>query len=209
MRGCVADLARRRPGGPRRADVARMTTSPIPDAVHTASWTIRPEQPIDLDQIHDLHRAAFRGPQEAELVDAVRSSAAFVPELSLVAVTGDGSVLGHVLLSHIDLQPDEADAPRLTVLVLAPIAVLPHHQGRGIGTALLREALAIADAREEPMTAVLGAPSLYGRFGFEAAGDHDVGGPYDDAGDAFQVRARPGAKITPGTLVYPSTFSAV
>lgn len=178
------------------------------DAVDTAAWTIRLEQPIDIDQIHDLHRAAFRGPQEAELVDAIRSSAAFVPELSLVAVTEDGSVLGHVLLSHIDLQPDEADAPRLTVLALAPIAVLPHHQGRGIGTALLSEALAIADAREEPMTAVLGAPSLYGRFGFEPAGEHGVHGPYDDAGEAFQVRPGPGVTITPGTLVYPSTFSA-
>jgi putative acetyltransferase len=190
-----------------------MATSPIPDAVDAAdavepaAWTIRLEQPIDLDQIHDLHRAAFRGPQEAELVDAIRSSAAFVPELSLVAVTEDGSVLGHVLLSHIDLQPDEADAPRLTVLALAPIAVLPQHQGRGIGTALLQEGLAMADARGEPMTAVLGAPSLYGRFGFEPAAGHGVHSPYDDAGEAFQIRPRRGAKITPGTLVYPSTFS--
>ena len=184
-------------------------TTPVPDAVHAVAWTIRPEKPIDLDQIHDLHRAAFRGPSEAELVDAIRSSAAFVPELSLVAVTEDGSVLGHVLLSHIDLQPDEADAPQLTVLALAPIAVLPQHQGRGIGTALLRDALAVADAREEPMTAVLGAPSLYGRFGFEPAAEHGVHGPYEEAGEAFQVRPRPGANITSGTLLYPSTFSGV
>ncbi len=181
----------------------------MPDAVEPAAWTIRLEQPIDLDQIHALHRAAFRGPLEAELVDAIRSSGAFVPELSQVAVTEDGSVLGHVLLSHIDLRLDEADAPRLSVLALAPIAVLPHHQGRGIGTALLREALTTADAREEPMTAVLGAPSLYARFGFEPAGEHGVHGPYDDAGDAFQVRARPGTSIRPGMLVYPSTFSGL
>jgi putative acetyltransferase len=186
-----------------------MTTSPLSDAVAMASWAIRLEQPLDIDQIHELHRAAFPGPHEAELVDAIRSSSSFVPELSLVAVTEDGSVLGHVLLSLIDLQPDEPDATRLPVLALAPIAVLPQHQGRGIGTALLREALAMADARDEPMVAVLGAPSLYGQFGFEPAAEHGVHGPYDDAGDAFQVRPRPGATFPPGALVYPSTFSAV
>ena len=186
-----------------------MTTSPMSDAVATASWAIRLEQPLDIDQIHELHRSAFPGQQEAELVDAIRSSSSFVPELSLVAVTEDGSVLGHVLLSLIDLQPDEPEATRLAVLALAPIAVLPQHQGRGIGTALLREALAMADARDEPMVAVLGAPSLYGRFGFEPAAEHGVHGPYDDAGDAFQIRARPGAAITPGTLVYPSAFSGI
>ena len=186
---------------------AGMTTSPLSNAVATAPWTIRIEKPLDLDQIHELHRAAFAGPHVAELVDAIRSSSSFVPELSLVAATEDGSVLGHVLLSRIDLQPDDPDAPRLTVLALAPIAVLPHHQGRGIGTALMREALATVDARDEPMVAVVGAPSFYEPFGFEPAAKRDVHGPYDDAGEAFRVRPRPGGTITPGTLIYPATFS--
>jgi putative acetyltransferase len=184
-------------------------TSPLPDAVESAAWAIRAEQPIDLDQIHDVHRAAFARAQEAELVDAVRSSAAFVPELSLVAVTDDGSVLGHVLLSRIELKPAEEEGPRTDVLALAPIAVLPQHQGRGIGTALLREALAVADSREEPMVIVLGAPSLYGRFGFEPAAGYGLSGPFDEAGEAFAVRPRPGAAIGGGTLIYPATFSEV
>ena len=186
-----------------------MTIPSTTDAVDAPAWTIRPEQPVDIDQIHELHRAAFPGPAEAELVDAIRSTPAFVPELSLVAVTDDGSVLGHVLLTQIELEPDDPEAGRMTVLALAPIAVLPAHQGRGIGTALVREALGMADARPEPMIAVLGAPALYARFGFRPAADHDVRGPYDDAGEAFQVRARPRASITPGTLVYPRAFSAV
>lgn len=186
-----------------------MTTSTMTDPIDAPAWSIRPEEPIDLDQIHELHREVFRGPNEAELVDAVRASPAFVPELSLVAITGDGSVLGHVLVSQVDLEPNEEHTGRRTVLALAPVAVLPQHQGRGIGSALVREALAIADAREEPFTAVLGAPAFYGRFGFEPAADHDIQSPYDDAGDAFQVRERPGARITPGTLVYPPAFGSV
>lgn len=184
-------------------------TPPPADALDAPAWTLRPEQALDLDQVHELHRAAFAGPAEAELVDAVRSSAAFVPELSLVAVTDDGSVLGHVLVSRIELQPDDPDAGRTTVLALAPIAVLPQHQGRGIGSALMRAVLAAADSREEPMVVVVGAPAFYAPFGFVPASEQGLRGPYDGAGDAFQVRVRPSADIPSGTLVYPASFGDV
>ncbi len=95
------------------------------------------------------------------------------------------------------------------MLALAPIAVLPQHQGRGIGSTLMREALATADERDEPMVAVLGAPAFYGRFGFFPAADHGVHGPYDDAGEAFQVRARDGAEVISGRLIYPAPFASV
>lgn len=175
--------------------------------INAPTWAIRPELPIDLDLVHELHRAAFPGPVEAELVDAIRSSPWFVPEGSLVAVTEDGSVLGHVLLSQVTLEPD--GAPATEVLALAPLAVLPPHQGRGIGTALTRAALAAGDMRPEPMTVVLGAPAFYRRFGFEAARVHDIDGPWQGAGDAFQVRMRPGLQDLPtGIVVYPPAFSA-
>jgi putative acetyltransferase len=186
-----------------------MTTMTPAEQIDAPAWAIRLEQPVDIDQIHELHRAAFRGPLEAELVDAVRSSAAFVPELSLVAVTDEGSVLGHVLISLIDLHPDEEGQPRVPVLALAPIAVLPQHAGRGIGSFLMREALAMADERSEPLIAVVGSPPFHGRFGFVPAAEFGVTGPYDEAGEAFQVRRRPGATIPPGTLVYPPAFAAV
>jgi putative acetyltransferase len=175
-------------------------------------WSIRPELPVDLDHIHELHRAAFAGPAEAELVDAIRSGPDFLPELSLVAVTADGSVLGHILLSRIALQPADEGHARVDVLALAPLAVLPPHQGRGIGAALMDEALAVAVAREEPMTIVVGSPAFYERFGFVPAQDLGIHGPYDDAGDAFQVRPRPGiddAELPSGTAVYPAMFSAL
>ena len=182
------------------------------DEVIAPAWTIRPELPIDLDQIHELHRAAFAASTEAELVDAIRSGPDFLPDLSLVAVTADDSVLGHVLVSRIALQRDHEAEPRVDILALAPLAVLPAHHGRGIGTALMHEALAIADQREEPMTIVLGPPSFYERFGFVPALPLELHGPYDEAGDAFQVRPRTGvdpADFPAGTVVYPAMFSSV
>lgn len=185
----------------------------IPDSPLVAPsappWAIRPEQPLDLDQIHDLHRAAFRGAAEAELVDAIRGGPDFVPELSLVAVTEDGSVLGHVLLSRIGFEPEDG-AERREALALAPLAVLPPHWGRGIGSALVTAALAGADAREEACVIVLGSPAYYGRFGFVPAATYGIHGPYEAAGDAFQVRPRGGSgQLTAGTAVYPPMFSGV
>jgi putative acetyltransferase len=199
----------RRLTGPVPATTPFMMSATGPTLVEAPPWGIRPEQPIDIDQIHDLHRAAFRGAAEAELVDAVRASPGFIPELSLVAVTEDGSVLGHVLISRIGFVPANADGPT-DVLALAPIGVLPAHQHRGIGTALTQAALSIADGREEPLVVVLGSPDFYSPFGFVPAAEVEVIGPYDAAGDAFQVRPRGGdGQIPPGSVSYPAPFSAV
>lgn len=195
--------------GAPRAACDPMTAFTSHGALDPPGWTIRPEQPIDIDQIHELHREAFAGPAEAALVDTIRAGATFLPELSLVAVTGDGSVLGHVLVSRIELETRGESARRVPVLALAPIGVLPPHQGRGIGSALMREAMDRADTLEEPCTVVLGSPPFYDRFGFEPAFQLGLTGPYDAAGDAFRVRPRPGADITPGRIVYPPAFSEI
>jgi putative acetyltransferase len=184
----------------------RSMTTGIFDEVAALTWAIRPEQALDLDLIHDLHREAFGRPDEAELVDAIRSGPDFIPELSLVAATGDGSVLGHVLVSRIGFEEEEF-AVRGDVLALAPLAVLPPYGGRGIASALTVQALAGADERDEPFVFVLGSPAFYSRFGFVPADDHDIASPYGDAGRAFQVRSRPGGPApVPGTVFYPRMF---
>jgi predicted N-acetyltransferase YhbS len=74
----------------------------------------------------------------------------------------------------------------------------------------MRDALSLADVREEPFTVVLGSAAFYGQFGFVAASAHGIDGPYDAAGEAFQVRPRPGAEGIPaGTVVYPRMFGSV
>jgi putative acetyltransferase len=184
----------------------RTMTSSTFEEIAAPAWAIRPEQPVDLDQIHHLHVAAFGRRDEAELVDAIRSGPNFIPDLSLVAVATDGSVLGHVLVSRIGFE-EEAYAVRGDVLALGPLAVLPPHSGRGIASALTAEALARTDRRDEPFVFVLGSPAFYARFGFEPAADHDIKSPYSEAGRAFQVRARPdGPAPVPGTVFYPPMF---
>ena len=137
----------------------------------------------------------------------MRASGGFVPELSLVATTADGSVIGHVLVSIVALEHGEE---RTDVLALAPVAVLPGHRERGIGSALMRAALAIADERPEPFVVVLGNPAFYGRFGFVPAALHGITGPYDVPDEVFQIRPTAGlSRVPAGRVVYPAAFADV
>lgn len=129
-----------------------------------ARLDLRAEVDEDRDVIRRVVAAAFSPDVAvAGLVDALRASSVFIPELSLVA-TVDGVVSGHVLLTAAELVDERAVRHR--VLVLSPLSVLPQQQRRGIGGALVREALARADALGEEMVVLQGSPRYYPRFGF-------------------------------------------
>jgi putative acetyltransferase len=124
---------------------------------------IRPETAADLDAIRKVNDEAFGDTVEGKLVDAIRASDRFVPELSLVAVS-EGLTVGHVISSYVDVEPGAR-----RVLQVGPRAVLPSHQRRGIGTALMEETIRIADARAEPLLLIEGNPKYYERLGFTRA----------------------------------------
>jgi putative acetyltransferase len=124
---------------------------------------IRAEAPADAQQVSELTEAAFGRPHEARFVEAVRASDGFVPELSLVAEE-NGRVVAHAMLSYVGL---EGTGSRL--LMLAPVSVRPESQKRGTGSALVRELLALAEARCEPLVLVVGHAGYYPRFGFQRA----------------------------------------
>jgi putative acetyltransferase len=121
----------------------------------------RAETPSDRKAIAEVTTAAFGKEREARIVDAIRASDRFVPELSLVA-EADGQLIGHVMLSYVDLGPRR-------VLELGPMSVHPRNQRSGVGGKLIREALRRAEERGEPLVLVLGHPTYYPRFGFRPA----------------------------------------
>ncbi len=141
---------------------------------------IRAELPADVDVVRQLNLAAFEGPDEARIVDALRG--AVTPLISLVA-EDDGTVVGHILFSPVTL----AAAPHLAVMGLAPMAVLPAHQRSGIGSALVRAGLDECREAGTLGVVVLGHASYYPRFGFVPASRFGLSCEYDVPDDVFMA----------------------
>jgi putative acetyltransferase len=140
--------------------------------------TIRPERPQDVEGIRTVHAAAFPTDVESRLVDALREAGQLC--ISLIAEVSD-QIVGHIVLS-----PVTVDGRHREGLGLAPVAVLPSHQRRGIGSALIVEGLHIARELGYGFVVVLGHPEYYPRFGFRRASELGLGNEYG-AEEAFMV----------------------
>lgn len=164
---------------------------------------VRPETPGDYEAIGELLTSAFGRAVESQLVLSLRASDNCVPDLALVAEE-NGAVVGHIVFSYVTLKDDE----EFRVLALAPMAVTPALQRRGIGGALVEEGLQRADDLGESLVIVVGHPTYYPRFGFESARRHGIEPPSDDfPDDAFMVRrlSRYNERHR-GRVVYPPAF---
>ncbi len=165
---------------------------------------IRPEADADYAAIRSVVGAAFGSRVEPDLVEAIRASDRFVPELSLVAEI-DGEIVGHILVSYVDLQPDS-----VRVLQVAPLAVAPAHQRRGVGGALMRKALRLAEERGAPLVLVEGDPRYYGRFGFRRSDEAGIEAPANVSPQYLMVRTLSAHDPSiRGRLVYPDAFAGV
>jgi len=180
----------------------------LPSPLVAESVVIRPERSADHPVIAEVVRGAFGGhPDEVvAFVERIRASEQFIPELALVAEDASG-VIAHVMLSWVGVE----GASRPRILNLTPMSVRPDRQRIGVGTRLIRDALARVEQAGEPAVMVEGIPAYYPRFGFERASALGFSSPHPKIpDDAFMVKRLPGySPDLAGRIVYPSAFEAL
>lgn len=165
---------------------------------------VRPENAKDHAAIYRVNTLAFGQEDEAKLVDKLRRSADFIPELSLVAVEEE-EVVGHILFSPVTI---EAQGGAVSALSLAPMAVRPEFQRRGIGSEMVRWGLEECRRLGHGIVIVVGHPTYYPRFGFTSARAKGLEAPFEVPGEAFMaLELIPGATDgVGGTVKYPPAF---
>jgi putative acetyltransferase len=154
----------------------------------------------DRDAILAPNRAAFGGDEEAELIGKLEAAGLVV--LSLVA-RSDTGIDGHILYSRLDVA---LDGRNLRALALAPMAVLPGKQRRGIGSLLIRDSLKRLRNTDWETIFVVGHERYYPRFGFSPELARKFASPFDT--DAFMaLELKSGALSgTQGSVRYPAAF---
>lgn len=166
---------------------------------------VREETPDDLDVIREVNRQAFGGEAEVKLIDQLRADGDVV--LSLVAQI-DGEVVGHILFSKLE---SETTGGIIKAVALAPMAVSPEFQERGIGTAMVERGLALCRERGYNVVVVLGHPAYYPRFGFSSEKAKVLRSPYSELGEAYMaLELVPGAlRGVSGSIRYAKAFDAL
>ena len=168
--------------------------------------TVRPEGPGDAAAVRAVVDAAFAPKtHEGRIVDELRGSDRWLPELALVAVDDDGVIVGQCVTSRADLVSD--DGTVAPIVALGPIGVAPDRQGRGIGAAMIAATVARATADGWPVICLLGHATYYPRFGFEPARPLGIA-PQQPWSDAHWMALRLPAwrDGIHGTLRYPEAF---
>ncbi|MFV9674185.1 MAG: GNAT family N-acetyltransferase [Anaerolineales bacterium] len=165
---------------------------------------IRAEKKDDQDDVFAVNGSAFETPAEATLVNVLREKAQ--PVVSLVA-EDNGNVVGHIMFSPVVL----LGYPGLKVMGLAPLAVSPEHQRKGIGSALVRAGLEQCRQLDFVAVVVLGHPEYYPRFGFSPSSRFGIDSEYEVPEEAFMaVELEPEALSgKTGRVKYHNAFNKV
>ncbi|MFN8671740.1 MAG: N-acetyltransferase [Candidatus Sericytochromatia bacterium] len=137
---------------------------------------IRKENINDFIGISEVNTQAFKQENEAKLVNLLRSSINFIPELSLVAILND-KLIGHILFTKIKIINEKKQG--FESLALAPMSVLPEFQNKGIGSKLVKEGLNQSKNLGYKSVIVLGHSEYYPKFGFKKASNWNIKCPFN------------------------------
>jgi putative acetyltransferase len=162
---------------------------------------IRRETPADIAAITDVTVAAFRNhpfshQTEQFIVNALRAASALA--VSLVAEMG-GQVVGHIAFSPVTVSDGTSGW-----YGLGPVSVLPQHQRRGIGKALIQDGLSLLRALGASGCALVGDPGYYARFGFR----NSPSLTYEGVPHEFFLVLPFGGEIPRGVVVFHGAFLA-
>lgn len=136
----------------------------------------------DIEAIRAINEKAFGQPQEANLVDKLRSNCDGL--LSLVALQ-DEKIIGHILFSPVTIEGHQGI---LKGMGLAPMAVVPEFQRQGVGSQLVETGIEILKKSNCSFIIVLGHPEYYPRFGFEPASRYGIESQWESVPDnAFMI----------------------
>jgi putative acetyltransferase len=169
---------------------------------------LRQENSDDFKEVYELNSLAFEQENEAKLVDLLRKSDAFVPELSLVA-TLDNKIVGHILFTKIQIIDNDQNV--YNSLALAPLAVKPEFQKKGIGGQLIRTGLEKSRRLNFNSVIVSGHEHYYPKFGFVPTGKWKIKAPFDVSANVFMgiELVVDGLKNVSGTVKYPREFETL
>jgi len=169
------------------------------------SIIIRQEKNQDFDAVYRVVENAFRKGEHSDhdehnLVNRLRKSDNFIPELSLVAVDGD-RIVGHIMFTEIKVGDH-------TLITLAPVAVAPEMQSKSIGKMLITEGHQMAARLGYKGSVVLGHAKYYPKFGYQKASQHGIRAPFDVADENFMALelVEGGLEGIHGTVEYAKAF---
>lgn len=151
-----------------------------------------------------FHNVGYSNHREHLMVERLRRSDAFIPQLSLVAEVSD-KIVGHILLTKILIHTQKKS---ITSLALAPLSVIPEFQGKGAGSKLVAEGHRLAKELGFQSIIVLGHADYYPRFGYERANKYGIQLPFAVRDENCMVVSltENGLSEMSGKVEYPSEF---
>ena len=171
---------------------------------------IRQENKNDHKEVFKVIKSAFKDAEftdntEQFLVDRLRKSDAFIPELSMIAEI-NGKIVGHILLTKLKIK-NKSNV--FDSLALAPVSVLPEYQGKGIGGKLIVGSHKKAKELGHKSIVLLGHENYYPRFGYEQADKYGIELPFKVPKENCMVieLIENGLKGVNGMVEYPKEFN--